>query len=528
MAQEAAMPGHSVPLLVAALLLAPLVAVGGPGPLSAAPVMVGAAAAVAAPGAPCFSSDHGNPVLQQLTVNRSRVDVRRRAQTVVVDAILVDTGGPGAATGVQGAHIHAPNGTGLMQMRHLAGDLWRARLQFPRLSRGGVWTVTVWPFDNAGNPRASAPAPLTRQVRVQSAGDRRAPVLTRFGMSRSRVDVRGGHRRVFVTVDARDARSGVSAVTLSVERRSLDVVGDVALHRVSGTAAAGRWRGHFDVPLWAPGGRWAPGVTLVDRIGHSVGYGSAVGGVTRRPRLPVLRVRSGADRLAPVVTSITASVSTLDLRSAPGTVAFDVRLRDVRSGVASASAWIEREFISEFEVPLRLVEGTRADGVWRGTWTAATCGVPSGLRQLQIVARDRAGNALRSPVGPPRIDVVNDDHQPPFIVGSQVTDTDVTVSFSEDVVGVSQRSMVLFDVDRAFGPGPQFAGHWTCRAITGPAVDCLAGPVREASFVADQLLTTSFHQLTVNPEHVLDVTDLAGNPYFYGSTSVGLPPKIID
>ena len=496
-----------------------------------APGADAADAVVAVPLSPCFSSDRGSPVLQRLTVSRSKVDVRKRAQSVVIDAVLPDTGGPGPAVGVFRASIVATHPKAVaaldVPMRHLDGDLWRARLRVPRGAQPGRWTLSVSSSDSAGNPPVYSTAPLTRHLQVVSSGDRHPPVLTRFAMSPSSIDARSARRRVHVAVDARDPGSGVKTVTLSVSRGSpFGLNGDAALHRVSGTAGVGRWRGHFDVPLWAPGGRWATGVTLTDRTGHTVSYGAArASHVRSSPRLPPLRVRSGVDQVAPAVASVTASRSAIDIRSAPAAVTIEVRLLDVTSGVASASAWIQAGFLSEYEVPLQLVEGTTADGLWRGTWTATTCRVAAGPRALRVVAHDRAGNMLMSPVGEPSIAVVNDDHIPPIVSGSEVTATKVSVFFTEDVVGVSTRSMLLFDYDTHQRPKPPFAGHWACQDAVAAEVDCTTGPVRVAAFVADAPMATFFHGLSVNPEHVLDVTDLAGNPYLGAPTYVGAPPK---
>jgi hypothetical protein len=511
--------------LIAALLVA--VSISG----LAASRGTAAAAALPALNA-CSSSDHGNPVLTALTVSHARVDVRRRSQTVVVDATLPDTGGPGPSVGTFGArlvvtHLKAA-ATIQTQMIRVAGDLWRGRVVFPRGSQPGRWTFSVWPFDAVGNQRGSAPEPLTRAVRVVSLGDRRAPVLDRIHLSRTSVDALSAHRRVFVSVVAHDPGSGVAAVTLSVKRSGVfGLIGDVPLHLVSGTARSGRWRGHFDFPLWTPGGTWTTGVSLTDRTGRSVGYGSALAVSRRRvPKLPALRVRSRTDTAPPLVTAIDASPSAIDLRAGPATVAIELRLRDVASGVASASAWIERNLLPEFEVPLTLVAGNRADGLWRGTWSATTCAVAAGLRKVQVVARDRAGNQLRSPVDDPSITVVNDDHTPPFPNGDHVTATEVIVFFSEDVVNVTPRSLVLFDLDHNRRPKPPFAGHWTCQTAAGTQVDCLTGPVRQVSFVPDRPMTTFYHQLQINPEHVLDITDLSGNAA-RAETPVGLPPKSI-
>jgi hypothetical protein len=55
-------------------------------------------------------------------------------------------------------------------------------------------------------------------------------------------------------------------------------------------------------------------------------------------------------------------------------------------------------------------------------------------------------------------------------------------------------------------------GTWSCTDAAGGAVDCVAGPVRTATVtLTEPHLRTSVYSTVLNPEHVLDVRDLAGN-----------------
>jgi hypothetical protein len=461
--------------------------------------------------------------------------VRRHGRVVVVDATLHDTGGPGAAVGVSQATAYASLAGSswgpTAAMHQIDGDSWRGSLRFPPGTRPGVWTVGVALADGVGlypGYFSESPlAPAVRKVRVEAQEDKRAPIATAVSLSPRPVDVRRSARRVRVAVEARDALSGVTAVQLSLTRDDASVfaIHQAELHLVTGSAHAGRWRGQVDLPRFSRRGLWVVDVSLVDRTGHSRTYRSNFAGtVPNPPGLRSLRVISHRDRMPPEVGSVTASASGIDLRSAARTVTIQARIRDAGSGVASASAAILRGVISEFQVPLHLVSGTRADGLWRGTWTATTCQVEAGTRTVRVRVRDRASNQGLPDVSSPTVAVINDDHLGPWIPTSELTGTSALMTFSEDVFGISPASALLRDP--AADPGtPPVSGSWQCVDDAGAPVACEAGPVRTARFLPDAPFPAHYLRLVINPEHVLDVTDAAGNPYLAASYFVGLPPK---
>ena len=66
------------------------------------------------------------------------------------------------------------------------------------------------------------------------------------------------------------------------------------------------------------------------------------------------------------------------------------------------------------------------------------------------------------------------------------------------------------------------SGTWACTTADGVPVDCVNGPVREARFTPAAPFPVYHEEGTVygpqwhvslNPEHFLGVTDLAGNPF---------------
>jgi hypothetical protein len=339
------------------------------------------------------------------------------------------------------------------------------------------------------------------------------------------VDVTGSAARVRVRIDARDATSGVQDVQLSLSREGASVFAkhQVDLRRVAGTPRAGRWKGHLDLPQGTRRGWWVAEVTVGDRTQLWRSYHSKLR-ATRPPGLRAVRVVSIRAWLPPEVTTTRTSARVIDIRTAPATVVIEARIRDAGSGVATAAAWILRGLIYEYEVPLRLISGTRNDGLWRGSWTATTCQVLPEVRTVRVAATDRASN--RGVPGPaePSLEVQNDDHAGPWIPNRELTSTTASLTFSEDVYGITEASAQLFDYAAAAG-SPALSGQWRCENHTGVLVDCQTGPVRTARFLPDAPFPARYLGLIINPEHVLDVTDGAGNPYLQANSSIGVPPK---
>jgi hypothetical protein len=420
------------------------------------------------------------------------------------------------------------------EMHLVSGDLWRGVLRIPRGSAAGAWSVFVSPNDRAGlylqSFSALYPLSATAALTVRSDEDRRAPITTAVHLRPTVVDVRDGKRRVRVTVDAKDRRAGVREVRVMLEKAGSSIAStpEVYLRRVAGSARQGRWRGHVDLPRGSRRGRWEVGLILADRVGHYREYGSdgALPGSPEPEGLTSLRVRSDRDVVGPTATALTASTSVLDIRSGPATVTIEARVRDAGSGAKTGTAVVQRGLIREYFVPMRLVSGTSKDGLWRGSWTARTCEVLPGARTIAVDVRDRTFNVGRSASPGPGLDVVNDDPSGPWITADTVSTTAVTVWFTEDVRGISLQSAYLIS-----GGGeptdPPVTGEWSCADASGAPVDCLTGPALTATFAPTTPLTHSYGALVVNPEHVLDVTDMAGNPYLQGDESVGIWPKVV-
>lgn len=483
-----------------------------------------AASPPAVPLSPCVSADHGRPVVDKVTLGAGKVDVRRGARTVTVRARLHDTGGPGDPTGLGRvtAAIGLPNlptapGNA---MHHIEGDLWQGQVRIPRRARPGSWPVDVTAADAAGNI-SDGQARLT----VRSFRDHRPPSVTGFRLSRTTVDATTARRGVSVTVDARDKVSGVRRITLSFEQRagaSLGSTSEVVLHRVAGSARSGRWRGRVVIPAWGPAGLWDPSLTLVDAAGHLAFDSTRPGPASARNTGPrPIRVRSAVDRSAPTVSLLTAPPTSLDVRTPGAAITFDVRVHEPTSRVRGGEVALEFGGFPEQFVPLRLVEGTTRDGVWRGRWTPPGCRTIAGTWVAHVDVEDIAGNdGIVKPL--PRIEVANDDVRSPRAAGTMPGPTQLSLTFDEDVVGISAVSAAVTrtPTPKTRETSRSFTGSWQCRDAAGATVDCVAGPLRVALFTPDVAFPAGLYSVSFDPEHVLAVTDLAGNPYFGPATAL--------
>ena len=514
----------SVRTTLLALTVLGTVAVGGPS--TAASTSSTASAAV--PLGPCVASDHGNPLLDSLTLSRDHVNVRSRGRTLVMRADVRDTGGPGPAVGVSEVFgsLSDPAGRIRTHRLHAVGDsTWSGTFRVPRHSPPGRWTVQLSASDSVGNSAHWDAASLKRAgqqngFRVISRVDRRAPVLTRFTLSPSRINALSDRRRVTLTVAARDAGSGVDSLTASLDQRAGALFGTtnlLDLHRVSGTARDGRWRAHVEIPAWAPGGRWDPELSVTDNAGRSRTYTreSPAGTPKAATVLPLkpLRVRSSADHDRPVVDTLTVSPGAVDVRAAAQSVTFEVHAHDATSGLAAPSISIESNHLQRV-FPLRLVAGTLTSGTWRGVLNLTPCDAIAGTWTVLVDAQDRTQNNAAGRGPESSLLVQANDHLPPTYSSVGASTTQVPLVFDEDVAGITGDSASL----RHFPGGLRdprntaVSGHWDCRTVNSLPIDCDAGPVRTATFLPDATLVAGTYAAAFNPEHVLQVTDFAGNP----------------
>lgn len=487
-------------------------------------VSPGSAASRAVPLSDCVSSDNGNPVLLHASVSPSVVDVRTRPARVVIRVEVADSGGPGPAVGVQSVKATLHGGL-TVALSPWTETTWGQRVTIPRgiapTEAGGLSSVEL--RDGARNFSRYAQTWLAASdmpvgLSIRSVRDDRRPVLRDLWLSTTSVDTRHGPAAIQVSARVTDDRAGTKRVTLLVDHPPPWHAGSyrTTLRRVSGSARDGRWRGTLHMPRWQ--GDFSGGVFVetVDKVGNGRGMIWSSKELRQRGFPSSLTVRSRSDRVKPLLPEALVSPATVDVRETAANVRFTVHASDAKSGVAHVSVWLLHLGRG---LDLRLESGSRRDGVWTGRLPVSRCTV-AGTYSVNVSAVDRATMARSTPTGPLVYTVVNVDREPPEIETTSDAPPaggPVTVVFSEDVAGISQESAPVSTLQPPssdpYVPAPAISGTWSCRSESGTETTCATGAVRTASWTPDQPLQPgTAYVITFNPEHVLDVTDLNGNP----------------
>ena len=465
----------------------------------------------------CFSSDNGFPELTALSVAPATVDVRRRDAWLTVTARPVDDGGPGPATGITELGIGFTGELGSPMMRPQPDGTWVGRLRVPRGVKPGEYTIdSVRLRDGSGSSFGNVRdyyrnqlegTELAPRVTVVSDVDRRAPRLRSLHLSATRADVTSAPARIRVRARVVDVGAGTAGVSILS-----DVGAHGQLRLRSGTARDGIWAGTLTAPKWmtSRSATYLIVVGMTDRPGNERLVYSDELAKRRMPSSLTVTTRR-PDRTAPRLETVTLSPSVVDLTGGDQTVTVTVHAVDRPAGVGNTYVITH---------PLHLVAGTRRDGRWRRAVTLDRCAWRTNDARLEVIFFDRANNrvAVRQPLS-----VVNrtDIRAPyPSVVGPEnrgPTDP-VTYRFSEDVVGISATSAPVRPTYSGAGfgtgdPPAAVAGNWACASSAGAPVDCAAGPVRAATWApTEPLKPGQAYGVDFNPEHVLDVLDLSGNP----------------
>lgn len=500
----------------------------------ASPVATVSAAGPAEPSAvplsDCAASDNGDPVLTGLTITPRRIELTRSARTVRFATRFTDTGGPGRPSGVATVSLSLDNGRDTLEMRlsESADGTWRVTRRFrPGELEAGTYRVSVDYADAAGNigsMRAEqlGAAGADDQLLVAAASrDAGAPVLRSLSVSRRTVDTTTSPRRVRFSARVSDDLSVRGVRVEAVGRRKTE---RADLRLSSGTERNGRWTGSVLVPRGIGSGRWHLGVQISDWSQNFRTYRTRA--LAARGSPTGFHVTSGRDREPPVVNAVTVTPAVVDVTTRNQSVSVQVRARDAGSGVAGGIFVFARSS-STISGHLRLIGGTVHDGTWRGTAVVDRCSAvtgkwTSGSVNVASIGRAPTGSATtRVELDPPTVVTTRDRDVPTAtVVGrTQPPGGPLRFAFDEAVTGVSAASAVLAPTglgDTALRRQSQspIAGTWQCHDTAGVTVDCLGTAIREAWFTPDTpLLSGADYQLLLNPEHVLDMRDLAGNPF---------------
>jgi hypothetical protein len=334
-------------------------------------------------------------------------------------------------------------------------------------------------------------------------------------------------RRSAVTVPVRarvTSSTSVAKVRVIAHERHGDHQAIATLGRVRGTR--GLFRGRITIPRWQSDGTWHLSVRAAYPPFAST-FGPSY--LARHHLRHQFRVLSRTDEREPELRSGTATPRILDVQAAPGSVHYTVSAFDRGSGVSRVRVELGPwPFSTTAELRRTSLPGTST--TWSGASRITTCRSVSGSWKPRVTVWDAAGNrrsyrpSALADLGWSGIDVVAGDHEVPDVVAVRNHKDPMVVTFDEDVVGVSAESVHVYRGSRMINdflwskPSPPRPGTWTCQDGIGAAVDCLAGPVRTATFTPST--GKAFDEIELNPDHQLAVRDLAGNPYDHDVRSV--------
>jgi hypothetical protein len=483
----------------------------------------------------CWSTDNGDPDVTGLSLSSTTVDVSGGDATVHVEAAVVDTGGPGPASGIQSVVVSAvpvsrtpPTLRAAVRLRAASAETWAGDLVIRRGFTPGLWTIQgLDVLDGAQHQRQYGTRDLLAMgaastFTVVGPADQQRPVLEALSVTPTRVDGDRFPVRVTVRATARDDLAGVQELRVSAQHGEGGKIRRARLHLVtSGRGAApGSWVGNLTLGHRRDAGAWLLRADLFDWLGRHVIVGA--GGLHSLGLPNKITVRA-VDPRSPLLLAARRTPATVDVRSHDGVLGVRVRAADPVSGVERVRVILYPRSVRPFDFPssqLARVAGSARDGVWRGKVVIPRCAANLAAYRVRVQMRDLSGNQrstmlpdIRVLAAPDRVRPVVDDVA---LYGAPPTGP-LIVAFDEDVTGVTDSTALVRPAGyyRIYAPEPPqpIPGSWACRDPQGAETSCSTGRVRTAAFTPTApMAPQTDYALEINPEHTLGVVDMAGNP----------------
>ena len=461
---------------------------------------------------PCYSSDNGDPELTSLTVSPDVVDVTEQPVSVGISATVVDTGGPGSATGVRSVVVHLKRSSREFEV-HLveSGGVWSGTQKVSPGVRPGDYSIRVIVSDHAKNVSSYEGEDLAglgvpAAVTVLSHADLAPPTLRAIHFEHRFLDTRRGPRWQALTMKVTDRRTGVARVGVDV-----DGLGSFDLHRTRSDPTLFRTR--LLVPVWlqnfSPGYLYISGVRAYDLVGNQGVWDELdKAGFADDYAFDLL---SRPDFEAPRTSALERSRSRLDVRRGPRSLSIGVSAVDEQAGVATVWLEVYRSGRHLKEFRLRRTDGTARHARWSRQLLIDGCTWERGRYQFRTRARDAAGNFGTG--GSTTVAIrARETQRPQFQVfdRSLAPGEPLHILFDEEVRGVDTDNAVV----SAQADGSRVPGTWLCRDRYTDDVGCWTGRIRSATFTpAAPLTEAAAYTVEFNPEHRLGVTDRLGNPF---------------
>lgn len=481
----------------------------------------------------CWSSDRGDPVLRDVSVDQASIDTSLADVTQTFRVVADDTGGPGPAVGISKVELEyaipGVDGLAYVRMTKQADGTWAGTRPFfrraYRLGQRQVANVAL--TDGAGNVR------VYRRGELHALGEDVTFTLTHDGVDLTppelvelavsplgRISTTRRGRTVTVRAHLRDDTAVVDADMI------LNHEGEYPLSLVQGNHADGWWQTRFRIPR-AASEQYTVELFASDSYGHNPFFDYAW--LDRHHvayRIdPASKAVDGDD---PQLGKVVVRPEPLVLRAHDASATVTVHASDAGTGIVSAFARLRgpRAWTATTASATR-VAGTDHAGRWNVRLRLPHCGASSGRSQLWVTVTDRVG---RSMTVTRKVSLLSIDRRRPHVEsgGVEAGDDPLVLRFDEAVTGLDPNTLrvVAHDDGDVYGQGPTVAGTWTCRN-GGAAVDCATGAVRVALFAPAQAWVAGLgYGVDLLPNAVAGVHDLAGNPVLTPLTDLRTLPQI--
>jgi hypothetical protein len=358
-------------------------------------------------------SDTQPPHLVSISFSPASVDVTTNGASVVVAGQATDDLSGINGISVTFVSVTAPNQRRNGFLSRISGTplngAFQGTVNFPTLSAGGVWRLSVTINDAAGNFLSLSPANLTAlgfqtDLTVVSTADTAAPVLAGVSITPAAIDVSNGDQLVTIALSVTDNASGADFqnffnFSISFSSPSGQQTQRIAAQEftlVSGTATNGVWNATHRFPRYSEAGNWLlSDVRLTDRVGNVMSYSPFTQPLLGFPHS--LAVASSlSDSARAELVGMTFSPSVIDTSAGSQTVTVTFHMLDNLSGVTFDTDTPLFSFLRgiRFTSPsgqqtrsnntfggVTLASGTSLNGVWQtrvvfqqfseaGTWRA--------------------------------------------------------------------------------------------------------------------------------------------------------------
>ena len=368
---------------------------------------------------PTVSSDQSAPELSALSFSNTSVNVSDSSQEVLITANFKDD-----LTGIKKSNfiLTSPSGNQTIwgDFEEVSGTkndgIYAASVIIPRYSESGNWRFEYLSVedeagqqtlysDNTGPDyigHKSLPGSISQKTIsvVSSLVDTAGPELNALSVSTSSVNVSNGSQELIITVNWRDALSGVeySGIELRSPSGNQTIWSD--LEQVSGATKDGIYEATVVIPRYAEAGEWNLDLWSRDKTGNAGNYSNNTGpyyiGYNTFPAAISQKTISVASSLVdvagPELTSLSVSKSSLIVSTDSQEVIVTANWKDELSGLQ----WCGFKFTSpsgnqsvlgHFEK----VYGTTSNGTYQGKFVIPPR-VEGGEWNLELWAYDELNN----------------------------------------------------------------------------------------------------------------------------------------